>query len=243
MCWEKKKVGTFRQRKPLMKKALTKHGADVIGVQECKPMWERFLNRNLRGFDSIIKYRSKTSKEATPIYWRKDKFEKLDGGHFWLSETPDVEGSIGWDAKCSRVTSWVLLRDIQSQKEFVFVNTHLDHVGELARINGVKLICKFIRDKIGESMPLILVGDFNAWPDSETIRNANKLLCDARAAAKESTNSPTFHAYGDENRRDIIDYIYISQNIRCNTFNIVKETKRNSYQSDHYGIIADLDIV
>lgn len=50
----------------------------------------------------------KAKGEAVPIFWRSDKFQRVgasQGGtgkegveHFWLSPTPEVPGSVGWDA-------------------------------------------------------------------------------------------------------------------------------------------------
>ena len=242
MCWEKPSIGTFDIRRPLLKKVFREHGADVIGMQEVTERWENYFDEDLHDFGKLLVYRAKNNKEAVPIYWRKDTLKPLDSGHFWLSETPDKE-SYGWGASFIRITCWVLFEEIKTGKKFAFVNTHLDHISKDARVNGIQLICDFISERFGKDMPLVLTGDFNATPDSETIEKANSLLNDARAVAKSSTDEITFHGYSEPEHR-IIDYIYLSKNIECDKFDLVKEfdNNENMPQSDHYGIMAEINI-
>lgn len=241
MSWQYEEIGSFANRRPLMKKAFLEHGADIIGMQEMVPVLEEFFKEDLAGFEYINKYRKTDNLEGTPIYWNPEKVKKLDCGWFWLSETPEVE-SIGWDAKCYRITCWVLFEERATGKQFVFVNTHLDHRGETARQEGIKLICKFIKEKFSADMPLILTGDFNARPDSPTIATANSLLCDARAKAADTTAARTFHGFGKAAPDSVIDYIYVSDNIECEKFERIEERSGESLQSDHYGIMATIEL-
>ncbi len=239
MCWEEPEIGTYERRYPLLQRALTAHGADVIGLQEVKPNCKEFLDKILPDFEHILIYRDEKSMEATPIYWNPKTLTALDRGHFWLSETPEV-CSRGWDGKCVRIACWVLFEEKESGKRFAFVNTHLDHKGEEARQQGIRLVCDFIKSKFGDT-PLVLTGDFNARPDSPTIATADTLLWDARRVAKESTSEPTFHGFHKQ-VNSIIDYIYLSPDIECSRFELIKETDGPSVQSDHYGIMATIEL-
>ena len=97
---------------------------------------------------SIILYTAvRKNSEGTPIYWNPSRVEMLECGHFWLSETPDVS-SLGWDARCVRITCWALFKELESGRELAFVNTHLDHVGMTAQVKGIEQICAFIRQKV-----------------------------------------------------------------------------------------------
>lgn len=241
MCWEKEGIGTYDIRRPLLNKVFKNYGADIIGLQEVTERWADYFDTDLSDLEKLLVYRGKNNKEAVPIYWNKNKLEALESGHFWLSETPEKE-SWGWNACCLRITCWVLFEDKNTHKRFAFVNTHLDHISKEARINGLQLICDFIKNKFGENMPLILTGDFNAQPYSETIAKADSLLNNSRNAAKETTDEITFHGYSRESHQ-IIDYIYISSHIQCNKFQVIKEfDSQNNPQSDHYGILADIII-
>ena len=240
MCWEHEEIGDFAHRRPLMKKALTEHGADIIGVQEFTPTWEEFLKEDLAGFEYINKYRKVDNLEGTPIFWNPEKVTALESGWFWLSETPEVE-SLGWDARCYRITCWVLFEEKQTGKRFAFVNTHLDHRGETARQEGIKLVCKFIGEKFGADLPLVLTGDFNATPDSQTIVTANSLLCDSRTVAEVTDDGHTFHGF-EKKSNIIIDYVYLSKSIKCKKYERVIEKNGNSVQSDHYGVMATIEL-
>lgn len=240
MCWEHNEGALFKDRRPLLKKVAST--ADIICFQEVTPFWKECFEEDLAGYDSILVYRGEKlcNHEAVPIYWKSDRFEKMDCGHFWLSETPDVE-SVGWGACCLRICCWVMFRDKADGREFAVVNTHLDHVSETARINGIRLVCDFIAGKFGADMPLVLTGDFNSEPGSATIEAADELLTDARFAAGVGRDEITFHGFGREGACRI-DYIYLSSGIGCSKFEIVKESDGKSVQSDHYGLRAVLEI-
>jgi endonuclease/exonuclease/phosphatase family metal-dependent hydrolase len=109
----------------------------------------------------------KEKGEMTALYWRKDRFAKLDGGYFWLSETPAKVGSRGWDAALPRITTWVKLSDRRDPKEkpILFINTHFDHKGKKARLESAELLRKKIA-KLGDGCSVIVTGDFNADDDS-----------------------------------------------------------------------------
>lgn len=229
----------FENRRPLMKSAVIDSGADIIGFQEVTPVWKEYFDTDLSEYGSMLVYRSVNNLEGTPIYWKKDRLEVLDSGHFWLSETPDRE-SLGWDAKCIRIAMWILFKNTQTGNTFAFVNTHLDHRGETARIKGIAQVCDFISEKFGSDTPLILTGDFNAEPGTETIAKANSLLVDARRAAKNSSDKTTFHGF--KGLEADIDYIYLSKNVECESFEIIKKTDGRTFQSDHNGIVAEINL-
>lgn len=240
MCWGVKGESTLEMRRPLMKRAIQEAKPDIIGFQEVVPKWKEFFDEDLTEYDSFLVYRSESNLEGTPIYWRPSRLKLLEKGSFWLSETPDRE-SLGWDAQCVRITCWARFYDKESDDELVFVNTHLDHVGETAQVKGIEQICTFIKEKFGDSMPLVLTGDFNATPESKVISVTDTLLCDARRAAEITTDSCTFHAFGKA-KPITIDYIYLSRDTECKEFQTVEICENGVFHSDHYGISAVIDI-
>ena len=69
---------------------------------------------------------------------RRDRFEKVRDGHFWLSETPEVVGSNGWAAALTRMATCVQLKaraggGSEGGTSFFVFNTHYDHKGVKAR--------------------------------------------------------------------------------------------------------------
>ena len=75
----------------------------------------------------------------------------------------------GWDAACERVATLAILKDKHTGKNFFFLNTHLDHMGKVARHEGASLVLEQAK-KLSENLPIIVTGDFNAVPSDEPIQ-------------------------------------------------------------------------
>jgi endonuclease/exonuclease/phosphatase family metal-dependent hydrolase len=118
------------------------YDADIFGAQE---VLHDQLNDMLNGlpefgYIGVGRDDGATKGEYIPILYRKDKFELLDGGNFWLAEEVNTPGVKGWDAAYVRVTSWGIFKSKTTGDEFFFMNTHLDNEGQVARREGASLI-------------------------------------------------------------------------------------------------------
>ena len=140
---------------------------DIFGAQEvCHDQLEYMLSRLPEyAYIGVARDDGKTKGEYSPVFYRRDRFELLDSGTFWLSETPD-EVSYGWDAECRRVCSWGYFKDKQTKRKFWFFNTHMDHRGKTARVEGAKLVIAKIKSMCGDKARVILTGDFNVAQNS-----------------------------------------------------------------------------
>lgn len=161
---------------------------DVFGLQEVCPDQAKFLRDNLPEYEFVGEHRNadRVSDEASPVCYRKSRFDLLAKGTFWLSETPDIPGRRGWGAGCPRVCSYLVLRDRISGKRFCFANTHTDHVSELARKNGMLLVIERMK-KIGDGIPVVFTGDHNCL---ETDAPAKAVAAILRDALYESETTP-----------------------------------------------------
>ena len=209
---------------------------DIIGFQEVTFMHYYYLVDAMPDYASEISYRDDfILSEGCPIFYRTDKYEKVDSGMFWLSETPD-EMSKGWGAAHYRIASYVILKDKATGEDFVVFNTHLDHVSQEARIEGIKVVL----DKIAEfnNIPAFLMGDFNAAPDSETIKSTYDAFDDAHNIALEADEGPTFHKWGTKPTTEPrIDYIMISKGkSEVLEYRIINNCYDGVYSSDHSSI-------
>ncbi|MBO4447679.1 MAG: endonuclease/exonuclease/phosphatase family protein, partial [Bacteroidales bacterium] len=141
---------------------------DVVGIQEVCPEHVEYLDSTCTAYTgfSIGREDGKEQGERVGIYYRAADFELLDKGMFWLSETPD-EPSTGWDGKYPRIAVWAQLRE-SGGKDFIVVNTHLDHRGVDARRNGLALIVDRLSG-LKPGTPMVLLGDFNVLPDDECL--------------------------------------------------------------------------
>jgi endonuclease/exonuclease/phosphatase family metal-dependent hydrolase len=95
-----------------------------------------------------------------PIYWRRDRFHRRDGGAFYLSPTPDT-WSYGWDTSLVRAATWVRLHDTTTHQDLIALNVHLDHLGEQARVEGARLVVRRLQ-ALRDGLPVVITGDFNS---------------------------------------------------------------------------------
>lgn len=176
------------------------------------------------------------------IFYRKDRFGLEAGGTFGISEKPDEPGVRSWGTACPRIATWGRFVDNATGRKFVYYNTHLDHVSELAREEGIKLV---VRHAAGNSagLPLVLTGDFNAYPDSETYRVAAELLRDSRAISRTGHKGPdtTWHGWGAFSGPDVpIDFIFVSDGVEVLS-HVTDDVKPDGqFASDHFPVIASL---
>lgn len=210
---------------------------DIIGFQEATSIQYGYLKRIMNGYDSEMAYRDNyILSEGCPIFYRTDRFEKIDGGSFWLSETPDVM-SRDWGSKHYRICVYVVLRDRTSNKEFAVFNTHLDHTSDQARINGIGVILKKIAE-LGD-IPTYLIGDMNAKENSKTIKAARRDFDDAMKISEITESTPTYHNWGDTKRAKRIDYILISKDdALVYEYGVVDNLHGDTYSSDHASIFV-----
>lgn len=153
---------------------------DVFGMQEVCPDQAQYLRENLSEFTFVGDHRGadRKSDEASPVFYRKDRFVAEKGGTFWLSETPNVPASKSWGTCCTRVCSYLVLKDKRTGKRFCFANTHTDHVSELARENGMLLIIERMKD-FGKGAPIIFTGDHNNTEIEKPAKSVANLLHNA----------------------------------------------------------------
>ena len=158
-------------RSELFRRLVDELQPDVIGMQEVTVTWRKWLdsyvfNDSYAGVGEARTTDASKGIEANPIYYRKDKFDLIEYGTFWLSDTPEVEGSMYEDSSYPRICTWVHLRDKSTGVEFVHINTHLDNNGDHKdtgndrRKRQIGVIIKFAQ-RFDDSMPMFLTGDLN----------------------------------------------------------------------------------
>ena len=218
---------------------------DIVGVQEAlRPAIDDLLER-LPGYDFIGVGREdgKDRGEFSPLFYKKDKYEVLDCGSFFLNEHPDTPG-LGWDAACARVASWGKFRDKKTGRIIMGVNTHFDHVGTEARRQSALLIIQKIKEIVGKK-PAVVTGDFNITDEAEAyktittnefvLRDAYK-ICDDR----EGVNY-TYQGFSKipPKKAAKIDFIFVTPNIKVQKVHVAPDNP--SYiVSDHNPHWAEL---
>ena len=228
---------------------------DVIGMQEVLHTQLEDLLQRLPEYDYVGVGRTDgaTKGEYSPVFFLKERFEVLEKGNFWLSETPDVPGSVGWDAALERIASYAKLRDKATGKVFMAVNTHFDHVGVKARRESAKLIMRKIQEIVG-TRPAVVTGDFNVTEDDEAYTtmlggemvNGQLMNCKFNDAYHMTPNHTgtcyTWHQFCQipPLKCEKIDFIFITPTIRVNHSHI-EVPNPAAMLSDHNPHWADLE--
>lgn len=227
------------------------HGADVVGVQEALAHMLTDLDARLPGFARVGVGRTDGQKrgEFSAILYRTDRLALLDSGTFWLSPTPEVVASKGWDAALERIATWARFRDRATGCSYLHLNTHFDHMGEQARQESARLIRRRLAS-LGAGLPVVMTGDLNADPTSasyriltrDTIAGAIPPLSDAMTASRSGHYGPTssWNAFRAIEPGRRIDYILVSGPVDVRAHGILPDYWDGRFPSDHLPVIAAL---
>ncbi len=230
-------------RKPASPAMIADQQPDIFGLQEALKMQLDYLEETCPDYDHVGVHRDdgKQKGEVMAIFWNTKTQEMLKWGNFWLSETPEVP-SKGWDAACFRTATWALLKDKRYNKKYYYVNTHLDHIGQEARANGLKLIVDRIDDINPEGYPMILTGDFNVDLGDPCLNSLKGRMESVRDIAPVTDSLDTFQGFGTgQYGNRVIDYIYESGFSAAPSFETITKTYENiPFISDHYPVAAVL---
>ncbi len=239
---------TWNERKQKVFALIRESKPDVFGLQE--PLYEQLKDMEYAFPDfervGVARDDGKDAGEYSPLFFNEHKFKMLSSGTFWLSQTPTIAGSRGWDAACNRVVSWVQLKDYKTGKIFFAFCTHFDHMGESARRNSAKLLLHTV-DSLSENNPVIILGDFNSKPGSEpyqilTDKSSPQRLLDARENCKKPVGPKyTFTGFKvGAQPGEQIDYIFLKNKIKVLSFRVNNKNNGNYYPSDHLPVSAVL---
>lgn len=226
--------------------------ADSVGTQEINEKWVNKLEELMpqyasygieRGGDS-----SKKKSEMNAIFYLKDKYNLIDSGTFWLTETPEKE-SRSDGAGCNRICSWVVLENKSSKKQYIHLNTHLDNKSEEAATFGAKVIAeqlKSIQTKYSY-IPVVITGDLNQTSSGDAYKTIINAGFTESFSALNKDPKATYHDWGKISEEELakqkpIDFIFVSKD-STNGFTscaVVDGTPDGKMISDHYGVTATI---
>jgi len=223
-------------RKEMVYWMIEKYDPDILGIQEALKGQIDELNEALSEYAwaGVGRDDGNCKGEYVPVFYHRDRFTMADQGHFWLSESPAEAGSMGWDAACTRMVSWIKLQEISSGVEYFVFNTHFDHVGEEARLKSARLLSDSIQHIAGQNA-VIITGDLNCGPDSDPLNILSDQFTNSRHMINpESGPQTTFIGFpADLSKNAIIDHIFISSHFDVNEYEIIDENANWFFPSDH----------
>ncbi len=238
---------SWPKRKEFLVEVIREFSPDLLGTQEVLPDQFDYLAEQLTEYSLVGAGRDdgKRKGEFSAALYKKSRFESLDSGTFWLSETPDVPGSKSWDSSLPRIVTWVRLRDRTAPKrELLFANTHWDHRGRVARVESGKIIRRWL-DEHANGTPVIVTGDLNVNEGHEGVQamlaeNGVPRLFDLyrKAHPEAEPDEASFGGFRGTTQGKRIDFILGTAEMRVTGADIVRTSRMGHYPSDHYPVTA-----
>lgn len=230
----------WERRRSLMARTIREQQPDVIGTQELFARQGDYLVAVMPEYAWFGRSRGNGDDERMGVFHRRDRLRVVAAGDFWLSDTPDVPGSISWGHPEPRMVTWARFERITDGGRFQLFNTHFPYreQDEEARLRSAAAILQRIR-ALPDALPVVLTGDFNTGADSDTHARLSGFLQDAwTAAPRRAGPEGTFHAFtGQPLRR--IDWI-LFRGLRAEAAHTVTSHADGRYPSDHFPVVADL---
>ncbi|MFT7669694.1 MAG: endonuclease/exonuclease/phosphatase family metal-dependent hydrolase [Planctomycetota bacterium] len=233
--WEKRKanvVATIRSADP-----------GLLGIQEALGFQVDYLKAELSNYQVVGVGRGGSDKgEYSCLMIDTERFQVLRSDTFWLSDEPEQVGSKGWDAALPRICTWAVLLDKTNGREFLWMNSHFDHRGKLARERSAALIHS--RMQTIADLPTIITGDFNAGEDSAALKSlkGDTMLDSYRVLYPGDTLVGTFNGFQGSSDGSKIDYILVSPHWRVLSASIDRRVFEGRTPSDHYPVRAELKL-
>ena len=235
---------SWKIRRNKVSQILVQYSPSIIGIQEGLLNQVQYIDSSLIDYDYVGVGRDDGKKkgEFCAIYFDTTRYVLLKNSTFWLSETPDTI-SVGWDAALERICTYGLFKDRITKEEFWVFNTHFDHIGVVAREKSSELILKRINKINHQSLPVILMGDFNSIPNSSPVKEIKTELSDALQISLEKLQGPrgTFNGFNEDlpiEKR--IDYIF-TKNLKVLSYTHVNDRlDNNRHISDHLPVMIKI---
>jgi endonuclease/exonuclease/phosphatase family metal-dependent hydrolase len=239
---------SWQYRNGLVMGVIKDHQPDIVGLQEALQFQLDEILATFPEFESIGIGRDPGGEgEYAAILYLKERFEEMDSGTFWMSETPEVP-STHWGNTHLRICTWARLLDKQSDQHFYVYNTHFDHRIQLSRENSAVLLAKRISGRAHDD-PVIVMGDFNAGEDNPAITYLKGMdssigespvgLVDTyRELYPDEKVVGTFNGFKGVNDGKKIDYVFVFPGTTVEEAKIVRDSVDGRYPSDHYPVSA-----
>jgi len=240
-------LNAWPYRKDKLASVILFHQVNIVGVQEALPEQMDGLRERLTKYKSLGVGREdgKNKGEYSAIFYDTTRLQVLQSQTFWLSQTPEVAGSKGWDAAITRIVTWAKFKDKKTKKVFFHFNTHFDHIGPEARRESAKMVLQKVKEIAGNS-PVVFTGDFNSRPSDEPIKiitdkNNPLHLADTKEISQTPHYGPTgaFNGFQSKERDDDpIDYIFVKGEWKVLNHATISETWGGRFASDHFAVFA-----
>lgn len=240
---QKDGVNNWCNRKDKVVKLLSQQLPDVLAVQEALHCQMKDLGEALKDYNYVgVGRNGRKNGEYTALWYKKERLRKIESGSFWFSEKPQLPGSVGWDAACPRMATWATYEDVLTQKSFVVLTCHLDHVGNKARLMSMVQLKSWFATLLQQT-PVILCGDFNfqPWEEPYGMFFDNELHWED--ARPHDYTQGTFCGFEKDKMECItIDYVFHTPEWKVEKFEVLTDNDGTYYPSDHLPIVVTVTL-
>ncbi len=237
----------WSRRRGLVLDVIRQQAPDVLALQEALRFQLDELRDSLPGYGELGVGRDDggVSGEYAAILYSEGRFEVASHGTFWLSETPELPGSLAWGAHVPRICTWARLRDRRTGRAFYLLNVHFDHESQESRERSAELLAEWIRRRRHQD-PVIVAGDFNAGEDNRALdhlrgeRSPVRLRDSFRILHPDAVAVGTYHGFRGDGSGPKIDGVLVSGDWEVEAAAIVRTSRSGRYPSDHFPVVATL---
>lgn len=201
---------TYEKRAARLKSLIEYYKPDVFCLQEVNASWWRLIvsdGKFIAGDYTLADNRGcyggadgqpSNSELYNLLFYRTDRFEKEDGGIFWLSSTPEAYGP-GTNADAERACTWAKLTDRITGKTAVYATTHFSTVstsgGGDRNISQARVLTSQLTQLSGK-LPVIVCGDYNMHETSTYGANSYKYITERQGFSDAQCNAVSKNTMG-----------------------------------------------
>jgi endonuclease/exonuclease/phosphatase family metal-dependent hydrolase len=242
-------------RRALAIETLLASNGDLVGLQEAtEPQWSEIAAALADATAFGILRDEWGGVEPRGGFFRTSRFDELDSGVFWLSDTPSIAYSVSWPNDWGpRTCAWTCLHDRDANRPLVFATTHFD-TNASSWLPSAQIVHREL-DRIAGQTPIVLVGDFNCAADSD----AHRYLLGAagfrdvwREAGHADNGVVTYHGFRgatrvspdfppDAQHGNYRIYWILTRGLTCSASGIDFRRDGDLFPSDHYPVVAVVD--
>lgn len=237
-------ANAWPNRRTLVVETIADLAPHVLGVQEALAFQLDELRAALGQYTQAGVGRDDGARagEHAAILVDTSRLEVIAEGTFWLSDTPDVPGSMHWGNRITRVTTWVRLVDRQGGDTLRVYNLHWDHESQPSRERSAALLLERIERDAAKDGVLVL-GDFNAGPTNPAfralLRDPATRLTDAHELVRGGQSWPgTFHGFRGDRTGEKIDAILVGAGWQVLDAGVDERQAAGRWASDHFAVWA-----
>ncbi len=214
---------------------LNDYAPDLFGLQETQEKHMPIYSELIPGYKYVYFDNDGTTYNSQPIFYRADKFELLESGIQWMSDTPDVRSKYE-ESAYTRSFTYALLKDVATAETLLMVNTHVDYRDD-GNKKQIKKLLEIVDAKY-PNIPKFFIADWNMYRTSD----GYAILRDAGMIATEEylpdVEKPTTIIGGST----AIDFCFVDKRyFKGVAYKVINDHKYSETASDHYPLYTEIE--